>query len=137
MPEGKSATRTPRRSLRILVIEDNLDAAESLRMLLQLYGHQVEVAHTGAAGAEAARHFAPDLILCDIGLPGGKDGYAVARALRAGPGKGKAYLVAVTGYGQEEDQRQAFEAGFDRHLTKPVDPAVILQVLDAVAGGTA
>src|SRR5262249_36910131 len=76
---------TARRSLRILVVEDNRDAAASLRLLLELTGHRVAVAYAGQAGLDAARDFRPDVVLCDIGLPGGLDGYAVARALRADP----------------------------------------------------
>jgi CheY-like chemotaxis protein len=70
------------------------------------------------------------LILCDIGLPGGMDGYAVARALRAAADMPPATLIALSGYGQDEDQRRALEAGFDRHLTKPVDPAALIQLVD-------
>jgi signal transduction histidine kinase/PAS domain-containing protein/ActR/RegA family two-component response regulator len=117
------------RSLRILIIEDNRDAAESLRMLLQLSGHQVAVAHSGQAGMESAGKLCPDVVLCDIGLPGGMDGYAVARALRADPEQAVATLIALSGYGQEEDQRQAQQAGFDRHLIKPVDPGMLRQLL--------
>jgi signal transduction histidine kinase/DNA-binding response OmpR family regulator len=120
------------RSRRILVIEDHRDAAESLRMLLQLSGHEVALAHAAAEGLEAARQFHPEVVLCDIGLPGGMDGYDVARALRADAEQCDATLVAVSGYGQEEDQRRAQEAGFDRHLTKPVDPTALTQLLDTL-----
>jgi signal transduction histidine kinase/DNA-binding response OmpR family regulator len=106
---------------RILVIEDNPDTAESIRMLLTLNGHEVEVAYKGAGGLEAARTFRPEIVLCDIGLPGGMDGYAVARTLRQDPELASIYLIATTGYGQDEDQRRSREAGFDAHLTKPVD----------------
>jgi CheY-like chemotaxis protein len=116
------------RSLRVLIIEDNRDAAESLRLLLQLTGHETTVAHAGAAGLEAARRLRPDVVLCDIGLPGGMDGYAVAAALRAEQQR-PAALIAVTGYGQEEDRRRAFQAGFDCHLTKPVDPRILMELL--------
>ncbi|HET9228307.1 MAG TPA: ATP-binding protein, partial [Thermoanaerobaculia bacterium] len=114
-------------ALRILVIEDNRDAADSLQILLDLSGHQAEVAYTGHDGVDAFRRFRPQVVLCDIGLPGGMNGYDVARALRAElPGT---FLIALTGYGQEDDQRMAREAGFDRHMTKPVDPAALLQLL--------
>jgi CheY-like chemotaxis protein len=113
----------------VLVIEDLADAAESLRMLLRLSGHEVEVAHTGEAGVAAARQGRPDVVLCDIGLPGDLDGYGVARALRADPEQAGVTLLALSGYGQEEDQRRAREAGFDRHLTKPVDPQALVQLL--------
>lgn len=104
---------------RCLVVEDNADAAESLGELLRLLGHEVQVVTSGASAVAAARAFRPDLVLCDVGLPG-LDGYAVARALRADPALGPLRLVAVTGYGREEDRRRAREAGFDDHLVKPL-----------------
>jgi two-component system CheB/CheR fusion protein len=109
------AARSPRR---ILVIEDNLDAAESLQLALELEGHEVTIAHDGPQGIRRARELAPEVVLCDIGLPG-MDGYAVAQALRREPGLRNTFLVALTGYALPEDQRRAAEAGFDAHLTKP------------------
>ena len=114
-------------TLRILVIEDNRDAADSLQILLDLSGHQAEVAYTGHDGVDTSRRIRPQVVLCDIGLPGGMNGYDVARVLRAE--LPEACLIALTGYGQEDDQRMAREAGFDRHMTKPVDPAALLQLL--------
>lgn len=114
--------REPTASLRILVIEDNADAAESLQRLLAALGHSVSVAASGPEGVEAARTLRPELILCDVGLPG-MDGYAVARALRNAPETRDTRLIALTGYGQDEDRKMAIDAGFDLHLTKPVDPA--------------
>ena len=108
------------RSCRILIIEDNQVAARSTRMFLAGSGHTVEVAHDGQTGIETARRFRPEVVLCDIGLPV-MDGYAVCQALRQEPGLGDAYLIAITGYGQEEDERRARDAGFDAHLTKPVN----------------
>jgi CheY-like chemotaxis protein len=108
--------------MRVLVVEDNEDAAETFRDLLELFGCEVEVAYSGPAGLEAARRFLPGAVLCDIGLPG-LNGYEVAKALRQIPELARALLVAVTGYGQEEDRQRAREAGFDLHLTKPVQPA--------------
>jgi signal transduction histidine kinase/DNA-binding response OmpR family regulator len=108
-------------SHRVLVIEDNQDAAASMEMLLRLAGHQVQVAYSGPTGVEAARGFAPHVVLCDIGLPGGMDGYAVARTLRKDPALQSAYLIALTGYGQDGDKSNSRDAGFDVHLTKPVD----------------
>ncbi|HEU4343921.1 MAG TPA: ATP-binding protein [Candidatus Binatia bacterium] len=105
---------------RILIIEDNPVAARSLRMFLTEIGHTVEVAYAGPEGIEAARRSLPEVVLCDIGLPG-LDGYEVARALRREPRLHGACLIAVTGYGQDEDQRRALEAGFDIHMTKPVN----------------
>jgi signal transduction histidine kinase/DNA-binding response OmpR family regulator len=114
---------------RVLVIEDNPDAAESMRMLFNLTGHEVAIAHAGPAGLEAARAFRPQVVLCDIGLPGGMDGYAVARAIRGDPDLAAVRLVALSGYGQEEDRRRSREAGFDAHLIKPVDFADLRRVL--------
>jgi PAS domain S-box-containing protein len=105
---------------RILVIEDNLLAARYLRMLLTETGHAVEVAHNGPDGIEVARRFRPEIVLCDIGLPG-LDGYAVARVLREEPGLTGVYIIAVSGYGQNTDQRRASEEGFNAYLTKPID----------------
>ncbi len=113
---------------KVLVIEDNHDAAESLQMLLSAYGHEVSVAHAGPAGIEQARTFAPDAVICDLGLPG-MNGYEVARALRAEPATAAALLVCVSGYGQEHDRRKAREAGFDEALVKPVDPELLVGLL--------
>jgi two-component system CheB/CheR fusion protein len=114
----EDGAETPRRCL---VIEDNADAAESMALLLRLSGHEAEMALDGSSGLETARSFRPDIVLCDIGLPGELDGYGVARAFRADPELRSAFLIALTGYGQEEDRRRALEAGFDAHLTKPAD----------------
>ncbi|AKF07237.1 PAS domain-containing protein [Sandaracinus amylolyticus] len=113
------------RPRRVLIVEDNEDAAEMLRMVLESGGHHVEVAHTGSEAIARARALAPEVVLCDIGLPGVMDGYDVARALRRDAATKGARLVALTGYGQEEDQRRAMDAGFDRHVTKPVDPRAL------------
>jgi two-component system CheB/CheR fusion protein len=106
---------------RCLVIEDHVDAAESMALLLRLVGHECEIAFDGATGVEKARGFQPQVVLCDIGLPGAMDGYAVARAFRSDSGLRGTYMIALTGYGQEDDRRRALEAGFDAHLTKPAD----------------
>src|SRR6185295_4403299 len=105
------------RRLRVLVVEDNQDAAESLTTLLQLWGHDVRVAYDGLAALRLAEAETPDVILSDIGLPG-MDGYELARQLRARPAFGRVVLVALSGYGRDEDRRQAAEAGFDHHLVK-------------------
>jgi PAS domain S-box-containing protein len=103
---------------RVLVIEDNVDAADSLREALEFGGRTVEVAHSGAEGIEKARAFRPDVVLCDIGLPG-MDGYAVARVMRGDPELRRVSLVALTGYALPEDVAKARAAGFDGHLAKP------------------
>jgi signal transduction histidine kinase/ActR/RegA family two-component response regulator len=113
---------------RILVVEDNPDAAATMRDFLELSGHEVELASSGADGVEAARQFHPEVVLCDIGLPG-MDGFAVAAELRRDPTTADAQLIAVTGYGRDEDRRRSKAAGFDLHLTKPVDPAQLRQVI--------
>ena len=104
----------------MLVVDDNVDAAESLAMLLRMSGHEVRTAYTGPTALEAAAAHPPDVVLLDIGLPG-MDGYEVARRLRQDPRLEGVRLVAMTGYGDEADRRLAQEAGFDQHLVKPVD----------------
>ena len=110
--------------IRILVVEDNRDAAESLRILLELCGYEVTVAFTGLEGVKAAETLRPDIVLCDIGLPE-MDGFDVARTLRRNPETAVARLIAVTGYAAQEDRQRSLAAGFDVHLVKPVDPAVL------------
>jgi signal transduction histidine kinase len=119
--------------LRILVVEDHRDTADSMRLLLELQGHHVTVAYTGPDGVQAARTARPDIVLCDIGLPG-MDGYTVAGELRGRPETARARLIAVTGYGQDEDRRRSRQAGFDAHLVKPVAPEVLEALLAAPAG---
>ena len=106
------------RSRRVLIIEDNIDAADSLRAVLEISAHEVEVAHRGPEGLAKARHFQPEIVLCDIGLPG-MDGYEVARAFRADETLKDIFLVALSGYALPEDLQRAREAGFARHLAKP------------------
>ncbi|WP_437852161.1 ATP-binding protein [Sorangium sp. So ce363] len=127
----RPATASREESLRVLVVEDNLDTADILKQLLALLGYQAEVAYTGPAGLAMGRTLAPDVVLCDLGLPG-MDGYALARALRADPATAGAYLIAQTGYGHAEDRRRAREAGFDLHMTKPIDPTELERVLSSV-----
>jgi CheY-like chemotaxis protein len=105
-------------SLRVLVIEDDDDAAETLREALELNGHVVAVAGTGPEGIDAARRFAPGVVLCDLGLPG-MDGIEVARAMRSDAALRSMHLVALSGYASPDDVERARQAGFDRHLAKP------------------
>jgi PAS domain S-box-containing protein len=114
----RRATATRGRHRRVLVIEDNVDAADSLRDVLEIQGHEVAVAYDGVAGIARAREFRPEIVICDIGLPG-MDGYEVARAFRADGALRSARLVALSGYALAEDLQRATEAGFERHLTKP------------------
>lgn len=127
-PERKAGQPDQAGVLSILIIEDNPDAAETLADLLRLFGHEVELAHSGPAGIEAAQRLHPDIVLCDIGLPG-MDGYAVARHLRQDPATASLRLIALTGYGRESDRRMAREAGFDLHLVKPVEPTELQRLL--------
>jgi PAS domain S-box-containing protein len=122
--------RHPSPPRRVLVVDDNEDGANSLAMLLQLAGHEVRAVHDGPTALDMAKAFRPDLVLLDIGMPR-MDGYEVARQLRKQPGLEKALLVAVTGYGQEEDRRRTQEARLDAHLVKPVDFGQLEQVLAA------
>ncbi len=114
---------------RVLVIEDYADAADSLRAVLSILGHLVEVAHDGREGLALARSFKPDVVLCDIGLPG-MDGYEVAAAFRTDPSLARATLVALSGYALPEDLERAANAGFSRHLAKPASPDAIQRVLE-------
>jgi PAS domain S-box-containing protein len=120
------------RSLRVLVVEDNIDAAESLATLLRLWNHDVHVVHDGCKAVEAAREQHPEVVLLDIGLPG-LDGYQVARCLRDDLHLDHALLVAMTGYGQPEDRRRSREAGIQYHFVKPVEPLVLRNLLAGVA----
>jgi two-component system CheB/CheR fusion protein len=120
------------RARRVLVIEDNVDAAESLKEALELEEHEVALAFSGPEGLEKARAFMPELVLCDIGLPG-MDGYDVARGFRGDAHLRDIPLVAMTGYALSEDQRKAAEAGFDRHLAKPADLGTLERILVELA----
>ena len=112
----------------LLVVDDNRDSAKTMTRLLQALGHEVHTAHDGETALKEATSFRPEIILLDIGLPG-MDGYEVARRLRQEEGMHAMRLVAMTGYGQEEDRRRAEHAGFDQHLTKPVDPTELQELL--------
>jgi CheY-like chemotaxis protein len=112
-------------------VDDNVDAGESTAMLLRLRGHEVATAHDGPSALDAVREFNPGIVLLDIGLPG-MSGYDVARHLRAQPKYQSLVLIAITGYGQPRDRQQTQEAGFDRHLVKPVDQQALADLLDTV-----
>ncbi len=123
------------RALRVAIIEDSVDTAETLSLLLDLLGYTVSVAHSGARGIEVVREVRPDVVLCDIGLPG-MDGFEVARQLKADPATAGSHLVAITGYDQEEDRQRATAAGFEHHLVKPVDPDRLFGLLAGYARRT-
>jgi signal transduction histidine kinase/BarA-like signal transduction histidine kinase len=128
----ESAAREPQRGhtagRRVLVVDDNVDAAEALCDVVAFFGHTVEAVHDGAAALARAREHHPDVVLCDIGLPD-MDGYAVARAIRADAALRDVRLVAVSGYAQPEDRERAAQAGFDEHVAKPADPSAIGRLL--------
>jgi CheY-like chemotaxis protein len=110
------------------VVDDNEEGARLLARLLRSFGHEAALAHDGPSALDAAIANPPDVILLDIGLPG-MDGFEVARRLRQLDGPGRALLVALTGYGREDDMRRSREAGFDHHLIKPVDPQALADLL--------
>ncbi len=116
---------------RVLVAEDIPDAAEMMRLIIESMGHDVRVAADGAQAVEIAQQFAPQIALLDIGMPR-MDGYEAARQIRTALGD-RVFLVALTGWGQEDDQRRAYKAGFDRHVTKPAEPAVLEALIASVA----
>jgi PAS domain S-box-containing protein len=121
---------------RILIVDDNQDAADSLALLLQLDGHDTQAVYTSRAALERAQSYNPDVVLLDIGLPE-MNGYEVARKLRALPGLERVHLIALTGYGQAEDQARAQAAGFDHHLMKPVESLALKQALAGFVRGNA
>ena len=118
-----------KRSARILIVDDNVDLARGLARLLQIHGHEVQIAHDGLSGLDKARESKPEVVLLDIGLPG-MDGYQVAARLRRDEAVMGATLIAISGYGQDEDRRLAREAGFDHHLVKPIDSDDLIKILE-------
>jgi CheY-like chemotaxis protein len=135
---GKTAaeaaeTTVPRTSLRILIVDDNRDSADSLKMLLGIMGNETRTAYDGLAGLKAADEFRPDVVLLDIGLPK-LNGFEACRRIRAQARGKDIVLIAVTGWGQEEDRRRSHEAGFDYHMVKPVDPQDLMKLLVEVRG---
>jgi len=124
-PEGQLVAPP---TLRVLVVDDNVDAANSLAMALRMTGQRVRVAYDGETALSLAAEDPPEAVLLDLGMPG-MDGYQVARRLRGEPGTRSSLIIALTGWGQDADRRKSHEAGFDHHLVKPVDPTVIGRVL--------
>jgi CheY-like chemotaxis protein len=112
----------------VLVVDDHVDAAESLAMVLVGDGHDVRTAYDGVQALSAARSFHPQAIVLDLGMPG-MDGFEVARAVRADPDLAGVRLIALSGYGQAEDTKRSAEVGFDRHLVKPVDPDKVIAAI--------
>lgn len=132
MTAPHSGTTPPRQ--RLLVVDDNRDAAESMSMLLQLWGYDVLCAYDGLNALKAAASFRPDAVFLDIGLPG-MDGYEVAERLRQLPDGARMSLIAITGYGQDADRRRSREAGIDHHLVKPVAPETLRLLIDSLPVG--
>jgi CheY-like chemotaxis protein len=130
---GAPAPAVAAEHFKVLIVEDNADVARSLGMLVEMLGHRVELVDNGDLALPAALAFAPDLVVLDIGLPG-MNGYQIARAMRAQPALRNAMIVACTGYGQEDDRLRVQEAGFDKHLVKPVRVTDLENILSAMAG---
>jgi PAS domain S-box-containing protein len=131
-PSGvDEASPRARRVRRVLVVEDNADAADMLRVLLSMQGHEVEVATDGAGALVTAKRFQPGVVVCDIGLPQ-MDGYQVAHQLRVQSGHAPPTLIALSGYGRDEDRQRATAAGFTHHLVKPVEPQALCDLLDSL-----
>jgi CheY-like chemotaxis protein len=127
-PTEAPAPAAASNAIRILVVDDNVDAADSLATLLEICGHRCRMVHDAKSALEAFADFRPELILSDIGLPE-INGYELARRLRRLDGGATVRLIAVSGWGQPDDIKRAEEAGFDQHLTKPVDPDVLLKII--------
>jgi CheY-like chemotaxis protein len=120
--------------MRILVVDDNVDAARSLEMLLRILGHEVSTAPDGLAALDAIETRRPEVVLLDIGLPG-LNGYDVARRVRGQPWGKAIRLIALSGWGRDEDMQRGADAGFDAHLVKPADPTDIERLLESFAAG--
>jgi CheY-like chemotaxis protein len=125
------ATKPTEPPLRVLVVDDNVDAAQGIVMLLKALGNDVRTAYDGPTALESALDYRPNVVLLDIGLPG-LDGFEVAKRLRQQPALRSVVLVALTGYGQESDRQRSQEAGFDHHLVKPANVGKLQQILATV-----
>ncbi len=128
MPEAAPAVHDGARDYRVLIVDDNRDAANTLAMLARLWGYEVQTAYDGRAGLEKARSFRPDCMVLDIGLPG-IDGYTLAHHVRQHPTLSTTKLIALSAFSSEEHSRRLHEAGFDYHLVKPADPTILEGIL--------
>ena len=134
LPQAAASEPMSAARRRVLIVDDNGDGAESLAMLLELGGHETHQAHDGVQAIEAAERLRPDAVLLDIGLPR-LNGYEVCRRIREEPWGKSMVLVALTGWGQEEDRHRSEEAGFDAHMIKPVDHDVLMKLLASLPSG--
>lgn len=130
----EAPTHTPGPGLRILVADDNRDAAQTLALMLRLDGHEVRAVHDGAEALLAGDSFEPQLVLLDIGMPV-LNGYETARRIKGRPWGNQTYLVALTGWGEEADRSKALEAGFEHHLVKPAEPGALQAIIDRIVAG--
>jgi CheY-like chemotaxis protein len=124
----------PTSRLRLLVVDDNRDSVESLSTLLRLMGNDVEQAYDGVEAVDVVHSFRPHVVLLDVGLPR-RDGYEAARLIRREPWGRDVVLIALTGWGQEQDRKRSREAGFDHHLVKPVDPKALMKLVADIPAG--
>jgi len=133
-PELRTAPPPPAQEAhrRVLVVDDNIDSATAIKELMECDGHEAEAAFDGPSAIERAQAFHPDIVICDIGLPG-MDGYAVARAIRADERLRGSFLVALSGYARPDDQKRAYDAGFNRHVAKPARPGELEELVQAAA----
>ncbi len=129
---GEDEQPKPVTTRRILIVDDNRDSADSLAMLLKIMGNEVGTAYDGEQAVEAAGALRPDVVLLDIGMPK-LNGYDACRRIREQPWGQGMFLIALTGWGQEEDRRRTEEAGFDQHIVKPVDPAALMKLLASLS----
>ena len=127
---GTTIQATPRR-FRILVVDDNYDSALSLAMMLSIMGHETRTAHDGESAVETAEAFLPEVVLLDIGLPK-LNGYEVAQRIRERPWGASMFLIAVTGWGQDEDRQRSSEVGLNVHMVKPVEPSELEKLLAGI-----
>lgn len=131
MALARQGTRQAAPKRRLLVVDDNKDAAESMSMLLEMWGHEVAFAYDGPSALATAEQWQPEAVFLDIGLPG-MDGYEVAERLRELPHAKDAVLIAITGYGQDDDRQRSRRAGIDHHLVKPVAPDALRNLIDSL-----
>jgi CheY-like chemotaxis protein len=131
MAFAQQGTGDSTRKRRLLVVDDNRDAAESMSMLLQMWGHEVAFVYDGPSALETAEQWRPEAVFLDIGLPG-MDGYEVAERMRALPHAKGAVLIAITGYGQDDDRLRSQRAGIEHHLVKPVAPDALRSLIDSL-----